>query len=83
MSLGVRRAHVTFGKRGTRTTVGVPGTGVSYTAVTPHRNEPTEMAASVTPPSVEPMSSGSHARGWLWIIVVTVVFVVILIGVMR
>ena len=33
--------------------------------------------------SVEPTSSGSPARGWLWIIVVTIVLAVILIGVMR
>ena len=83
VSLGVRGAHVTFGKRGTRTTVGVPGTGVSYTEVKPHQQETAKMAASATPPSVEPTSSGSPARGWLWIIVVTVVLVVILIGVMR
>jgi hypothetical protein len=36
-----------------------------------------------TPPSVEPTSSGSAARGWLWIIAVTVVLIVILIDVMR
>jgi Protein of unknown function (DUF4236) len=82
VSLGVRGAHVTFGKRGTRTTVSVPGTGVSYTEVTPHRQETATMAATATPRSVEPTSSGSTARGWLWIIVVTVVLVAILIGVL-
>lgn len=29
--MGVRGAHVTFGPSGTRETVGIPGTGVSYT----------------------------------------------------
>ncbi|MGO9076105.1 MAG: DUF4236 domain-containing protein [Terriglobales bacterium] len=32
ISAGVRGAHVTIGKRGTRHTVGLPGTGLSYTA---------------------------------------------------
>jgi hypothetical protein len=32
LSLGVRGAHVTFGRRGVTRTVGVPGTGVFYTS---------------------------------------------------
>ena len=32
-SMGVRGAHVTMGHGQTRTTVGVPGSGVSYTSV--------------------------------------------------
>jgi hypothetical protein len=56
---------------------------MSYTEVTPHRQETAKLGASATPPSVERTSSGSRARGWLWLIVVTVVLVVILIGVMR
>jgi hypothetical protein len=31
--VGERGASVTFGKRGTRTTVGLPGTGLSYTQI--------------------------------------------------
>jgi hypothetical protein len=83
VSVGVRGAHVTIGKSGTRTTVGVPGTGMSYTEVTPHRQETAKMGDSATPPSVERTSSGSPARGWLWIILVIVVAVVILIDVIR
>ena len=30
-SVGVRGAHVTYGSSGTRETVGIPGTGLSYT----------------------------------------------------
>lgn len=32
LSLGVRGAHVTFGRRGVRRTLGVPGTGMFYTS---------------------------------------------------
>jgi hypothetical protein len=32
VSFGVRRAHVTLGRTGIRRTVGLPGTGVFYTA---------------------------------------------------
>lgn len=31
-SAGVRGAHVTIGKRGVRTTAGIPGTGIFYTS---------------------------------------------------
>lgn len=30
-SFGVRGAHLTLGPKGTRTMVGIPGTGISYT----------------------------------------------------
>jgi hypothetical protein len=83
VSLGVRGAHVTFGKRGTRTTIDIPGTGMSYTDVTPQRHETVKMALPATPPSVDPTSSGSPARGWLWIILVIAAAVAILIDVMR
>lgn len=36
-SVGRRGAWLTFGPRGTRTTVGMPGTGLSYTEQTPNR----------------------------------------------
>jgi len=34
-SIGTRGAWLTFGKRGTRATVGIPGTGISYTETLP------------------------------------------------
>jgi Protein of unknown function (DUF4236) len=36
VSVGGRGAHVTYGRRGRRATIGLPGTGLSYT-VAPHR----------------------------------------------
>ena len=34
-SIGTRGAWLTFGRKGTRATVGLPGTGISYTQTTP------------------------------------------------
>jgi hypothetical protein len=36
VSVGTRGAHYTIGRRGQRATIGLPGTGLSYT-MTPHR----------------------------------------------
>ena len=56
LSVGVRGAHVTFGgPQGTRTTVGLAGSGLSYTEVSKAHE-----AAQAT--------QGSAARGWLWIV---------------
>lgn len=35
VSLGGKCAHVNLGKKGTRTTVGMPGTGLSYSSFSP------------------------------------------------
>lgn len=37
-SIGTRGARMTFGRGKTRATVGVPGTGLSYTSITPMRS---------------------------------------------
>ena len=36
LSMGVRGAHVTVGKRGVRRTFGIPGTGLFYTSRSGH-----------------------------------------------
>ena len=44
-SFGPRGAHITAGNKGTRYTVGAPGTGLSYTKYSPRKkstNKPTE-----------------------------------------
>lgn len=33
LNVGKRGAHITFGQNGVRTTVGIPGTGISYTSL--------------------------------------------------
>lgn len=60
-SLGMRGARVTFGRGKTRTTLGVPGTGLSYTSVQSHRSR--VRAASVEAPSRSPVRSLLHAVG--------------------
>ena len=40
VSLGVRGAHLTFGRRGHRATIGLPGTGLFYTEQEPYRSRP-------------------------------------------
>jgi hypothetical protein len=53
-SIGTRGAWLTFGRKGTRTTVGLPGTGISYTHTTP-AHEHQDLGA---PPA-------RASRGWL------------------
>lgn len=36
LSVGMRGAHVTFGRNGVRKTVGIPGTGIYYTSSSGH-----------------------------------------------
>jgi Protein of unknown function (DUF4236) len=49
-SIGVRGAHVTFGKTGTRTTVGLPGSGISYT----HHDKPSRERDPASPAQLSP-----------------------------
>src|SRR5712664_341198 len=71
-SIGVRGAHVTYRPTGTRTTVGLPGSGVSYTHLeTRHREVPSPTTAE--PPS-EPQ--GSVQRGILWMELIVIAIVI-------
>jgi len=60
-SIGTRGAWLTFGRKGTRATVGLPGTGISYT----HTNPAHEHRDAGAPPA-----RASH--GWLAALLVTV-----------
>jgi hypothetical protein len=66
-SIGTRGAWLTFGRKGTRTTVGLPGTGISYTHTTPS-HEHQEVGA---PPSRAP-------GRWLVMLLVTIAIAAIL-----
>jgi|SRR5690349_5736813 len=81
-SVGTKGAWMTFGPRGTRTTVGIPGTGISYTQThaSPHPHAvPTslpelDVAQLQFPPVVsaaEPESSGVPA--WLVLAIIAAV----------
>src|SRR4051812_37726279 len=62
-SFGVRGARVTVGHGKTRTTLGIPGTGISYTSVT---NQATDghVNSAEAPPSTLTM-------GWLFLLGLT------------
>jgi hypothetical protein len=49
-SVGTRGAWLTFGRNGTRTTVGLPGTGISYTTT----SSASEHQNAVAPPARAP-----------------------------
>lgn len=65
-SIGVRGAHITVGHGQVRETVGIPGSGLSYTHVDKTHGEVRREAqpAVVT----EPLPQGRAWRGWLWIL---------------
>jgi hypothetical protein len=65
-SVGTRGAWLTFGKRGTRATVGIPGTGISYTETLPRHQQETENQQAVHEAALPRVSS---ARTWLILLV--------------
>ncbi len=54
ISLGTRGAHTTLGKSGIRNTIGLPGTGLSYTTFSPWKSRPKQVSSSTTPGSTTP-----------------------------
>jgi hypothetical protein len=76
-SFGVRGAHITVGHGKVRETVGLPGTGLSYTHVegTHHQTAP-EGSGEAQPPAVtEPLPERNAVRGWLWIALIVAILV--------
>jgi hypothetical protein len=69
VSLGVRGAHVTLGgPQGTRTTVGIPGTGLSYTD-TAKPDSAEQQPQQAAPEMIPDERAGG---GWLWLLLVLV-----------
>lgn len=69
-SIGRRGAWLTFSRKGTRATVGLPGTGLSYTTTSKtHHDAPRTDAPE---PAPEAVSRPSVVRGWLWIALLVV-----------
>jgi Protein of unknown function (DUF4236) len=74
-SIGVRGAHVTYGPTGTRTTVVLPGGGLSYTHLEkPHRPVPHQTIPE--PPTGPNVPQASATRGVLWMGIVVIAIVV-------
>ncbi|HVA40647.1 MAG TPA: DUF4236 domain-containing protein [Candidatus Binataceae bacterium] len=76
-SIGVRGAHVTVGHGKVRETVGLPGSGLSYTTTQSTRKEGEPRHALTNAPA-DALPEGNAWRGWLWIIL-AVLFALILV----
>jgi hypothetical protein len=72
-SVGVRGAHITVGHGKVRETVGIPGTGLSYTHVDKTHTEGHSEAQPQPVANVLP--KGKAWRGWLWIVILLVLAV--------
>jgi hypothetical protein len=76
-SIGARGAHVTYGHGHVRTTVGLPGTGISYTSISKHQG-------SRSPSPVgNPRPTSSSAGGLFAIVIVGFIFILIVSGLTR
>jgi hypothetical protein len=64
-SIGVRGAHVTFGRRGRRATIRLPGSGLSWSEYRPYRHH-----------LVEPHPGATL----IWIVILVIVFAWLLSG---
>jgi hypothetical protein len=72
-SLGVRGAHITVGHGKVRTTVGLPGTGLSYTDVQDAGE--TDTKATQRPVELPPEAKGTSA--WVWVVVLLLVVLLV------
>ncbi|WP_199726522.1 DUF4236 domain-containing protein, partial [Teichococcus wenyumeiae] len=79
LGLGGRGANINLSPRGTRTTVGVPGTGLSYVkdrrAGQVKRPEPAQEVLPPPPPTPEE----NDASGWGWAAGAVFLFAVVVI----
>jgi Protein of unknown function (DUF4236)/Rap1a immunity proteins len=67
-SIGVRGAHVTVGHGQVRETVGLPGTGLSYTHVEGTHKTAADASGEAQPqPVPDVLPKGRAWRGWVWI----------------
>lgn len=70
LSVGVRGAHVTMGRRGVTRTVGLPGTGLFYTSRTGYHTGYHSAAADAPRPPDAQASADRHAERTLGLLVV-------------
>lgn len=81
VSVGGRGAHVTLGRGQVRETVGIPGSGLSYTHVD---KTAVKVPGQAQPQGViEPLPKGVAWRGWLWIAVLAAIVATIAYGVAK
>jgi len=77
-SVGTRGAWLTFGRRGPRATVGIPGTGISYTEILTKRHAEQPYAVHSAAP---PASRSTSAWTILLVLLVIAAVVAWIIGV--
>lgn len=80
-SIGVRGAHITLGHGQVRETVGLPGSGISYTHVDKTHGE--APGAAQPQPVTEPLPKGSALRGWLIILLLVAIAAVFVRALVR
>jgi hypothetical protein len=87
LSIGAKGAHVTIGHGKVRETIGLPGTGVSFTHTSHQAHAkaagPAQPAPVAEPPESEPLPVGVAWRGWLWIAIGVLIFWGILMRLVR
>ncbi len=69
-SIGKQGASINIGKKGVRTSVGIPGSGLSYSKHHPYTNQPNPLQnSSQQPPPLNSRSiETSRSNVWGWII---------------
>jgi hypothetical protein len=73
-SVGGRGAHITVGHGKVRETVGIPGTGLSYTATQgTHQAHQKGQGEAQEQPGSDVLPKGRAARGWLWVALLVVI----------
>jgi hypothetical protein len=73
-SIGGRGAHITMGHGQVRETVGLPGTGLSYTHVEGTHQAHQEGHSETQPqPGSDVLPKGRAWRGWLWISLLVII----------
>ena len=77
-SIGKPGASVNIGKKSTRTSVGIPGTGLSYSKHRPYTKNPNDPQQSTqSPPAFNPVNTTqSKSKVWLWIAFGVLCFIV-------
>jgi hypothetical protein len=70
-SVGVRGAHITVGNGKVRTTVGLPGSGLSYTHVDKTHAE--GHGEAQPQPVADMLPKGKAWHGWLWILLLVAI----------
>jgi hypothetical protein len=87
LSIGAKGAHVTIGHGKVRETIGLPGTGVSFTHTSHQAHAkaagPAQPAPVAEPPESEPLPVGVAWRGWLWIAIGVVILASVVVRLVR